>query len=140
VNQDLVRQVWQRAQSRCEYCRLPVAAYPLPFHVDHIIARQHGGQTVTENLALSCLHCNRHKGPNIAGRDPATGELVRLFHPRQDQWGRHFEWRSAELVGRTAIGRITIQVLAINDPDFLAVREALMEEGVFPAVGKLPFR
>jgi hypothetical protein len=31
------------------------------------------------------------------------------------------------------IGRITIQVLAINDPDFLAVREALMQEEVFPA-------
>ena len=89
--------------------------------------------TVIENLALACLHSNRHKGPNIAGRDPATGELVRLFHPRQEQWSRHFEWRAAELSGGTAIGRITIQVLAINDPDFLAVREALMEEGVFPA-------
>lgn len=134
MNQDLVRQVWQRAQSCCEYCRLPSAVYPLPFQVDHIIARQHGGATAIDNLALSCLNCNRHKGPNIAGRDPGNGELVRLFHPRRDEWGRHFEWAGAELTGRTAIGRITIQVLAINDPDFLAVREALMEEGVFPAV------
>lgn len=138
MNPDLVRQVWQRAQGRCEYCRLPASVYPLPFHVDHIIARQHGGPTAGENLALACLHCNRHKGPNIAGRDPATGELVRLFHPRQDQWSRHFEWRAAELTGRTPIGLITIQVLAINDPDFLAVREALMQEGVFPASNKLP--
>ena len=37
----------------------------------------------------------------------------------------------AELTGRTAIGRITIQVLAINETDFLAVREALIEEEVF---------
>jgi hypothetical protein len=132
VNQDLVRQVRQRAQGRCEYCRLPVSFYPLPFHVDHIVARQHGGPTDIENLALACLHCNRHKGPNIAGRDPATGELVRLFHPRQGKWSEHFEWRAATLAGRTAIGRITIQVLAIKDPDFLAVREALMEEGVLP--------
>jgi hypothetical protein len=31
---------------------------------------------------------------NIAGRDPATGELVRLFHPPHDQWSRQFEWRA----------------------------------------------
>jgi hypothetical protein len=36
------------------------------------------------------------------------------------------------LEGRTAIGRATIRVLAINDPDFLAVRAALIEERVFP--------
>jgi hypothetical protein len=30
------------------------------------------------------------------------------------------------------MGRVTIQVLAINDPDFLAVREALVAEQAFP--------
>jgi hypothetical protein len=73
VNREEIRQVWLRAQSRCEYCHLFSSDHPLPFHVDHIIARQHGGQTVLDNLALSCLHCNRHKGPNIAGIDSATG-------------------------------------------------------------------
>jgi len=110
---------------------LPSLVYPLPFHVDHIIARQHGGRSVLENLAFSCLHCNRHKGPNIAGRDPTTGELSRLFHPRRDQRNDHFEWVGSELIGKTAIGRITIQVLAINAPDFRAVREALMKERTF---------
>jgi len=132
VNPELVRQVWQRAEGRCEYCRLPASVYPLPFHVDHIIAQQHGGLTGLENLALACLHCNRHKGPNIAGRDPVTGEIVRLFHPRQDQWSDHFAWTRAALVARTVIGRVTTQVLAINDPDFLAVREALIAERAFP--------
>jgi hypothetical protein len=132
VNQELVRQVWRRAEGRCEYCRLPAAAYPLPFHVDHIVAQQHGGPTSLENLALACLHCNRHKGPNIAGRDPLTGEIVRLFHPRQDPWTKHFAWTGAELAARTVMGRVTIQVLAINDPDFLAVREALVAEQAFP--------
>jgi hypothetical protein len=105
--------------------------YPLPFHADHIVARQHGGQTRLENLALACLHCNRHKGPNIAGLDFNTGGLVRLFHPRLDLWKEHFEWSGAALKGRTSIGRATVHVLAINDPDFLAVRETLMQEGVF---------
>jgi HNH endonuclease len=52
--------------SRCEYCRLSSALHPTPFQIDHIIARQHGGGTTLENLA----HCNRYKGPNIAGIDP----------------------------------------------------------------------
>lgn len=79
----------------------------------------------------ACI-CNLHKGPNIAGLDVVTGKLVPLFHPRLDRWGSHFEWRGVELAGRTPVGRITIQVLAINDLDFLAVREPLIVEGVFP--------
>jgi hypothetical protein len=126
VNRELLREVWSRAARRCEYCLLPAAAYPLPFHVDHIVARQHGGQTESANLALACLHCNRHKGPNIAGRDDWTGELVRLFNPRHDRWDQHFEWEGTNLLGKTAIGRVTIQVLAMNDPEFRAVRAALL--------------
>ena len=133
MNPDLARLVRERAQARCEYCRLPAVAYPLPFHIDHIVAQQHGGATVLENLAFACLHCNRHKGPNIAGRDLVTGELIRLFHPRQDRWSEHFEWAGPVLAGKTAIGRITIQVLAVNAADFVAVREALMDEQTFPA-------
>jgi hypothetical protein len=50
----------------CEYCHLPSRFCPLTFHVDHITPRQHGGSTEPDNLALACLHCNRHKGPNLA--------------------------------------------------------------------------
>ena len=111
---------------------MPSAGYLLPFSADHIIARQHGGSTDLDNLAFSCLHCNRHKGPNIAGVDPTTGDLVPLYHPRQDRWEDHFRLDGAHFAGRTAKGRITIQVLAMNAPDFLAVRETLMQEGSFP--------
>jgi hypothetical protein len=45
---------------------------------------------------------------------------------------RTLEWKGSVLNGRTAIGRVTIQVLAIHDSDFLAVREALVGEQVFP--------
>ncbi len=58
---------------------MPQAFYPtVPFPIDHIIAQQHGGPTVLANLALSCLHDNSHKGPNIAGLDPLTKELTKL--------------------------------------------------------------
>lgn len=71
------------------------------------------------------------KGPNIAGLDSETGDLVRLFHPRTDKWTDHFVWDGPELKGRTQIGRVTISVLFINDPEVVALRRALQEEGVF---------
>ncbi len=77
------------------------------------------------------MHCNRFKGPNIAGLDPETGELVRLFHPRADNWTEHFMWDGPELKGRTQIGRVTIAVLFINDPEVISLRRALREERVF---------
>jgi hypothetical protein len=132
VSPDLISYIWSRAGHRCEYCHLPSAGYPLPLQMDHIIARQHGGETDANNLALACVHCNRHKGPNIGGIDPATGSLTRLFHPRRDVWQDRFEWRGVELRGRTPVGRVTIEVLAINDPDIRAVRRQLMNEHVYP--------
>jgi hypothetical protein len=127
-----VLQVWQRARSICEYCRVPQQYDILTFQIDHIIARKHHGTDELENLALACFACNNHKGPNIAGVDPETGEIVRLFHPRQDHWRDHFEWREAGLLGRTPIGRVTIDVLAINLPYRIQLRRTLILEGVFP--------
>jgi hypothetical protein len=131
MKRKLIDDVRQLAGNRCDYCRLPDEADPLPFQLDHIIAQQHGGRTVLENIAWSCLHCNKHKGPNIAGIDPHTGKLVALFHPRLQSWDRHFQWNGPILVGRTRIGRATIRVLAINDSDAVAFRAELMDEGVF---------
>ena len=123
--------IWRRARRRCEYCRLPQGCSHLPFQIDHIIALQHRGLTIAANLALACMACNNHKGPNIAGLDPITGKLAALFHPRRQKWERHFRWQGPELVGRTPIGRTTIAVLAINLPHRIALREELMIEGVF---------
>ena len=121
-----------RAGGACEYCHLPESFYPGHFTTEHIVARQHGGSDRDDNLAYACGHCNLHKGPNIAGLDPDTGELTRLFDPRADAWADHFEWSGHVLVGRTAIGRTTIGVLASNGAAARVVRAALMAEGVFP--------
>lgn len=131
MNRLLLNQIRQMSGDRCDYCRMPNAYDPLPFQVDHVIARQHGGATVLENLAWSCLHCNSHKGPNIAGLDPLTGQLARLFHPRAQQWQRHFLWDGAILVGRTRTARATILVLAINDPAIVSFRAELRVEGIY---------
>jgi hypothetical protein len=116
----------------CKYCHAPQAFYPERFQIDHIIARQHGGGTSFENLALCCIECNRRKGPNLSGIDPVTMHRTELFDPRRDDWNEHFCWRGALLIGLTEKGRTTIAVLDINRPPRVVVREALIEEGVFP--------
>ena len=125
--------VRDRADCRCEYCHLPDFATPAAtFHVEHIIARQHGGSDEPENRAWCCHRCNLHKGPNLSGIDPLAGRVVRLFDPRRQAWRRHFEWFGAVLIGRTQIGRATISVLAINDPQRSELRQILMNDGDWP--------
>ena len=127
----LERLVRDRADSRCEYCHLPQAGSRAPFEIDHIIARKHRGRTVAGNLALSCVYCNAHKGPNLTGRDPETGKITRLYHPRRYKWTYHFRFQGSRLIGRTAIGRTTIEVLRMNHPQLVALRELLMAGGAF---------
>ena len=112
----------QRAAGRCEYCGLAQEQDLLPFHVEHITSRQHGGKDIPENLALACHHCNLHKGPNLSGLDPQTGELTRLFHPRLDNWNEHFTRRGGGITGLSAIGRTTVSLLKMNEDGRLELR------------------
>ena len=82
-------------------------------------------------VTLSCVYCNGRKGPNLTGRDPATGKVTRLYHPRRHKWAYHFRYQGSTLIGRTAIGRTTIDVLRINHPPLVALREVLMGAGLF---------
>jgi hypothetical protein len=121
---DLVR---SRAGGRCEYCRFPRP----PFHIEHIIARKHGGPTIESNLALACVRCNFHKGPNLSGIDSQSRQIVRVFHPRSDSWEDHFQWDGPRLLGRTPIGRATIAVLEINQAMRIEARKRLIVDGEF---------
>jgi HNH endonuclease len=117
--------VRQRAGNCCEYCLLSQAHSQLTHHVEHIIAKQHGGADDAENLALACHRCNFRKGPNLTGIDPSTGEIVRLFHPRRDRWTEHFHWEDIHIHGITATGRATTVLLAMNDARRLELRAEL---------------
>lgn len=124
VKVSLEREVRRRAGGVCEYCRFPEAAHAYPFHIEHIVSRQNHGMTTLDNLALACNMCNLHKGPNVAGIDRATGQLVRLFSPRSDVWAEHFKRGGAEVVGQTAIGRVTVHLLGMNEPARVVTRRA----------------
>ncbi|HEV8062584.1 MAG TPA: HNH endonuclease signature motif containing protein [Gemmataceae bacterium] len=102
------------------------------FEIDHIIAKKHGSLTIARNLALSCYHCNSFKGSDVGSLDKPTRRLTPLFHPRRHSRRRHFRWQDGFLLGRTAIGRVTVALLNINDPFRVELREMLIEEGNFP--------
>jgi 5-methylcytosine-specific restriction endonuclease McrA len=93
-------------------------------HVEHILPKKHGGTDDLDNLALACVDCNLHKGSNIAGYDPETGRLTALFHPRTQPWHDHFERRGAIIVGKTPVGRATVEVLRLNTEERLQLRIA----------------
>ena len=120
--------VCDRAQDRCEYCRIHQRYYTIRFHVEHIVARQHRGSDDESNLALACHFCNRHKGPNLTGIDPETGELTSLFDPRTKVWSDHFRAERGRIVGLTAVGRTTVYVLNMNDLERIRTRLELEPE------------
>ena len=121
--------VRRQAGGRCEYCRLPDSAMELEdFHVEHIIARKHGGADDADNLAWACIFCNLYKGPNLASFDPDTGELTRLFHPRRDRWEQHFRFEGSVIVGLTPVDRTTCWLLELNSEIFTTLRISLMRE------------
>ena len=126
---DLVR---ARARQRCEYCHLPDTADEWPFHVDHIVARAHGGDDEPSNLSWSCTQCNLHKGSNIASVDPQTAQGVDLFHPRLQKWEANFELGSdGWITGLGPVGRATVRLLDMNGSPQLDLRRDLLNQNEF---------
>jgi len=126
ATRDFVR---RRAANRCEYCLLRQEHSDLTHHIEHIVAKQHGGSDDVDNLALACHRCNLHKGPNLTGVDPVSGALVPLFHPRRDHWAEHFLLWGVRIEGITPVGRATAHVLAINDARRTELRSELLAQG-----------
>ncbi len=123
-----------RANGRCEYCQSPSLFSTAPYTVEHIIPRAKEGATTIDNLALSCAGCNGHKHTRTEWKDPITKNIVRLFHPRQDNWHKHFIWSEdlLRIVGLTSVGRATIAALKLNRMELINLRYALHAIGKHP--------
>jgi HNH endonuclease len=116
VSVSLQKEVIERAHDCCEYCLSP-ADYSVDFfHFDHIIPIYFGGLTVLENLARSCGGCNGYKGNKIKYFDPLTNLSCPIYNPRISIWSHHFQWSDDKLrlIGKTATGRTTIELLRLN--------------------------
>ena len=125
---DAVRQlVRKRADYRCEYCRVRQSHIPLsPLQIEHVVPKKHHGDDDPANLALACDRCNLHKGTNVAGIDADSGQVVPLYNPRQQAWDEHFELVRFFLEGTTLTGRVTVDVLNMNEDRRVFLRETLM--------------
>ena len=132
ISVSLRQLVSDRAQGKCEYCRMHQEFSIYTHEVDHIVALKHGGDTISKNLVLSCLPCNRYKGSDLTSIDPLTGEIIPLFNPRIQEWPGHFKLEEAHILGRTPVGRTTVFLLKLNDPVRLQIRLALISQELYP--------
>jgi hypothetical protein len=132
ISTALRQRIFDRAEDRCEYCLLPQRVAAHKHEPDHIIPRQHDGETTRENLALACARCNRYKGYNIGSFDPETGALVPFFNPRLHEWSAHFRLEGGIIQPLTAEGRVTAKMLHFNDPERVEERERLIEVELYP--------
>jgi hypothetical protein len=102
--------------------------------IDHIVPLIAGGSSSFDNLCLACYRCNERKGKRVSDIDSLTGESVLLFHPRMQNWAEHFAWdeNGLEIVALTAVGRVTVQLLRLNDEWLLQARRLWKMSGVHP--------
>ena len=124
----------RRAGHACEYCLIHHEDTTFSHELDHVISRKHGGSDDEDNLAYACFLCNRYKGSDLASLDE-EGQLVALFHPRQQNWADHFQLDGARIAPRTACGQATVQLLRMNDSSRVSLRSALLEGGRYPPGG-----
>jgi hypothetical protein len=126
--------VAQDSGYRCGYCLTSQEYTAMPMHIEHIIPIAAGGQTVEENLWLACPLCNGFKGAKSSGYDPHTGNIVRLYNPRQQNWNDHFDWsdNGLEVVGKTPAGRATVVALKLNNNFLMTARSRWSLAGWHP--------
>jgi hypothetical protein len=124
--------IQKRAHYCCEYCKFPMTYSHDSFHIEHIIPLTLEGSNEFYNLALACDGCNSFKWRFTLGPDSQTGKIVTLFNPRQDEWKEHFYWSDdfSLIIGRTARGRATIDLLQLNREGLVNIRKALSAFGV----------
>ena len=128
----LRRQVIKRADNCCEYCLLNQDDIFFTFEIDHIIAEKHAGETISENLCLSCPDCNRYKGSDIGSIDSETKLITPLFNPRTQAWNEHFQLKDVFIEPLTDVGRVTVTLLRFNDLERIQDRELYISLGSYP--------
>lgn len=86
------------------------------------------------NLAYACGGCNSFKRARTEATDPATGEEVPLYNPRQQLWSEHFAWTPnyTHVIGLTPTGRATVEVLRLNQIGLQNLRRSLHRDGFHP--------
>lgn len=122
------------AKYRCGYCLLSQIYCPIIFQFDHYIPITKGGTNAETNLWLVCGNCNTAKSDKTESFDSVTKTTVPIFNPRTQNWNEHFEWseNGAIIVGKTPIGRGTVELLKLNQERVVEVRREWILAGWHP--------
>ncbi len=128
------KEIIRLSNGYCEYCLYPENYASDFFHFDHILPLSAGGTTELYNLARSCGRCNGFKKHITQHYDPFTGQISPLFNPRKSKWTEHFQWSDDDLLilGQTAIGRATSDLLQLNRQNTVNMRQLLKNAGLHP--------
>lgn len=134
ITRAMIQAVRERASLCCEYCFAQWKYCPDPLSVEHIIPKASGGSNDESNLALSCQGCNGHKHVAVAAIDPVSEKVASPYHPRRDVWSDHFAWSSGftEIIGKTPMGRATVERLQLNRESLVNLRTVLRSVGKHP--------
>lgn len=125
ISKILRKQVVKRAGGCCEYCLINESDSFLPFEVEHIVAKKHGGGNEISNLAYACPHCNQHKGTDLTTFLKNYDNIVRIFNPRLQVWEDHFSMIQGEIIAVTETGEATIKLLKLNEEERVLLRNLL---------------
>ncbi|MGD1864495.1 MAG: HNH endonuclease [Phormidesmis sp.] len=134
ISAELRDRIRQQAGNRCGYC-LSLQKYVWgTLEIEHIIPKAAGGSSDEKNLWMACRPCNSHKADRTHGTDPLTDKIIALYHPRQQKWSEHFSWSNegTHIIGTTPCGRVTVEVLQLNNPFAITVRRSWVSVGWHP--------
>lgn len=132
VSEELASLVVHRAKNYCEYRHINIVDTYFGGEIDHIRSIKHGGETEPGNLALACLPCNRFKGSDLGSISDGSGELVRFFNPRIDNWNEMFRLDiEGTIQPLNPIGEVTAAIFKFNDRERIEERLGLIEIGQF---------
>lgn len=134
ISKAMRQAVAKTAKHRCGYCQTQTSITGIAMQIDHIIPKSEGGSSDEDNLWLACAWCNLHKAAKIRALDAVTNHVVSLFNPREQGWQRHFEWSEdgVYILGKTAVGRATIDALQMNNHQIVKSRFLWVSAGWHP--------
>lgn len=128
---NLRRDMYNKQNRRCAYCRIHVPLACDPMHREHIVYKDGHPQWMflPENLCVSCYRCNVYKGTTEVLMNPKTAEYpkdskgFKIIHPLYDRYSEHIELLNGILYrGKTAKGIFTIETCHLYRVDLAEER------------------
>ena len=78
------------------------------------------------------MFCNLNKGTDLGSIIWRTGELIKFFNPRRDQWKEHSHFDNAIIQTLTDIGEVTARIFQFNYSERILERQILMKANRYP--------